>query len=156
MADVYETFPGWIVRRRVKKVAGLRIQRESGQDLGDVDVLAADPKKRVLWAVEAKGLAFARNPAELANELKSTFQMSGDKKSAVDKHLERAAWLRDNLDSTLDVLSIPASERRRWKVEPLIVVDHELQSPYIVRSPVPVVPVRILEEWHRRARRGRR
>ena len=156
VADVYETFPGWIVRRRVKKVAGLRIQRESGQDLGDVDVLAADPKKRVLWAVEAKGLAFARNPAELANELKSTFQMSGDKKSAVDKHLERAAWLRDNLDSTLDVLGIPASERRRWKVEPLIVVDHELQSPYIVRSPVPVVPVRILEEWHRRARRGRR
>ena len=156
VADIYERFPGWVVRRRVKKVAGLRIQRESGQNLGDIDVLAADPKKRVLWAVEAKGLAFARNPAELANELKSTFQTTGDKKAAVDKHLERVSWLRDNLHSTLELLGIPASERRRWKVEPLFVVDHELQSPYIVRSPVPVVPMRVLENWHQLARRGGR
>lgn len=155
VADVYETFPGWIVRCRVKKVAGSRIERDTGQGLGDIDVLAADPKKRVLWAVEAKGLAFARNPAELANELKSTFQTSGDKRSAVDKHIERVAWLRENLDSTLDSLDIPASERRRWKVEPLVVVDHELQSPYIVHSPVPVVPVRMLESWHRNARKKR-
>ena len=154
VAGVYETFPGWIVRRRVKKIAGSRIEREPGQDLGDIDVLVADPKKRVLWAVEAKGLAFARNPAELANELKNTFQTSGDKKSAVDKHLERVAWLCDNLDSALDLMGMPASERRRWKVEPLIVVDHELQSPYFAHSPIPVVPMRELSNWHQRLPRG--
>ena len=73
----------------------------------------------------------------------------------MDKHLERVAWLCDNLDSTLDWLGIPASKRRRWKVEPLVVVDHELQSPYFVRSPVSVVPMRTLEKWHQRALRGR-
>jgi hypothetical protein len=54
VADVYEGFEGWIVKRRVGKVAGRRIKRERGQPLGDVDVLAADPKRRILWAVEAK------------------------------------------------------------------------------------------------------
>ncbi len=150
VADVYETFPGWLVKRRVKGIAGLRIQRESGQDLGDIDVLAADPKKRVVWAIEAKGLAFARNPAELANELKNTFQTSGEKRSAVNKHLERVVWLRENLVSVLDLLEIPDSGRKRWVVEPLIVVDHELQSPYFARSPIPVVPMRELSNWHQR------
>lgn len=154
VAEVYETFPGWTVRRRVKKIAGFRIEREPGQDLSDIDVLAADPKKCVLWAVEAKGLAFARNPAELANELKNTFQTSGDKKSAVDKHLERVAWLRDNLDAALDLLGIQVSGRKRWKVEPLIVVDHELQSPYFANSPIPVVPMRELSNLHQLLPRG--
>jgi len=155
VADLYETFPGWSVRRRVKKIAGFRLEREPGQDLGDIDVLAADSQKRVLWAVEAKRLAFARNPAELANELESTFQTSGDKRSAVDKHLERVAWLRDNLALTLDFLGIPTPGRRGWKVKPLVVVDHELQSPYIARSSVPVVPRRELEDWHRTPERAK-
>jgi hypothetical protein len=73
------------------------------------------------------------------------------KRSAVDKHLERVAWLCDNLGSTLDWLGIPASKRIRWEVGPLIVVDPELQSTYFVRSPVPVVPMRTLEKWHQRS-----
>jgi hypothetical protein len=121
--------------------------------LGDIDVLAVNPKKRVLWAVEVKDLAFARNPAELANELENIFRTQGNKRASVDKHLERVAWLRDNLALTLEWLGLPASEaKKRWKVEPLLVVDHELQSSYIAHSTVPVVPFRELEDWHQRKR----
>jgi hypothetical protein len=151
VAEFYESKPGWKVKRRVKKIAGRRIERAPGQDLGDVDVLAADPKTRTLWAVEVKDLAFARTPAELANELESTFQTKGKKRAALDIHQERVAWLRGNLTLTLCWLGVPPTNaKKRWKVEPLVVVDHELQSPYIVRSWIPVVPYRDLEKWHRR------
>jgi hypothetical protein len=151
VAEFYESRPGWRVKRRVNKIAGHRIQRTLGQDLGDVDVLAADPEKRTLWAVEVKDLAFARTPAELANELESTFQTKGKKRAALDIHQERVAWLRGNLTLTLGWLRVPSTVAiKRWKVKPLVVVDHELQSPYIVRSPMPVVPYRDLENWHRR------
>ena len=43
----------------------LRIERRAGEDLGDIDVLVADPAERRLCAVEAKDLAVARTPAEL-------------------------------------------------------------------------------------------
>jgi hypothetical protein len=153
VAEFYEAKSGWVVRRRVKKISRQRIERASRQDLGDIDVLAADAKKRVLWAVEVKNLAFARNPAELANELENIFRTRGKKRAAVDKHLERVAWLRDNLVLTLEWLGLlPSEAKKRWKVEPLLVVDHELQSPYFVRSLVPVVSFRDLEDWHERKR----
>lgn len=153
VAEFYEMKSAWTVQRRVKKIAGRRIEREPGQELGDIDVLAVDPQTRTLWAIEVKDLAYARTPAELANELENIFQTKGKKRASVDKHQERVAWLRENLILTLEWLGVsPPVARKRWKVEPLLVVDHELQSPYIAQSSVPVTPYRDLEIWHRRKR----
>src|SRR5262249_26059853 len=44
VAQLYKTVRGLLVRERVKKVGRLRIARANGQDLGDVDVLVADPR----------------------------------------------------------------------------------------------------------------
>lgn len=151
VAAFYEGKPGWVAQKRVKNVAGLRVEREPGQDLGDIDVLAADTRSRVLWAVEAKSLAFARTPPELANELENTFGTGGSKRSAVEKHMERTSWLRDHLPATLEWLGLPPSlAKKRWRVEPLVAVDHELQTPYVVGSPVTVVPERKLGALHDR------
>jgi hypothetical protein len=127
------------VERRVKKIAGRRLQRQPGQELGDIDVLIVDSKRRLLLAIETKDLAFARTPAELTNELRTTFATGNSKPSAADRHLERAAWLRENLLLTLGWLGITgALAKKRWRVEPLMVVDHELRSPYIADCPLPV------------------
>jgi hypothetical protein len=149
VADYFAADARLTVKRRVKKIAGRRIQRRSGQDLGDIDVLVVDPSRRILWAIETKDLAFARTPAELANELKTTFAMGDRKPTAAERHLERTAWLRENLASVLISLGFSASVARRWRVEPLIIVDHELRSPYVTGCPVPVVSYLELQQPRR-------
>lgn len=144
VANVCRSDGALLVETQVEKLVGKRIERRRGQPLGDIDVLVADPRKKVLLAVETKDLAFARNPAELANELKNTFQTRGSKAAAVDIHLERVGWLKANLGLVLEHLGLPTREARRWRVEPLIVVNHELQSPYVVDCPVPVLSYREL------------
>lgn len=146
VAELFESEGNFVVRRRVDKIAGKYIERERGQGLGDVDVLVADPKRRILLAVETKDLTFARIPAELANELKSTFDTSGEARSAAIKHLERIEWLQANLRLVLEWLGLPAKDARRWQVKPLIIVDHELQSPYVVGCEIEVVSYPELQE----------
>ncbi len=146
VAALFEQREGLIVRSRVDKVGKMRPRRRSGDLLGDIDVLVADPKRRVLLAIDTKDLAFARSPAELAHELDDTFKVGGRKPSAVEKHLERALWLEGHLEGVLGWLSIDNKAAHAWRVEPLIVVDHELQSPYVTGCPMTVLSFLQLQE----------
>ncbi len=128
-----------IVRTRVDKVGKMRLRRGSGDPLGDIDVLVADPKRREVLSIETKDLAFARSPAELGHELEDTFGTGGRKPSAVEKHLERTAWLKEHLEVVLGWLGLDNRATRAWRVEPLIVVDHELRSPYMTGCPIMVL-----------------
>jgi hypothetical protein len=144
VADLYEEVRGFVVRRRVKKIGGVRLERSLGHTLGDIDVLAADPRRRLLLAIETKDMEVARTPAELANELSETFLVGLPHASAVDRHLERVAWLRKHLRETLEWLKLDASRCRRWRVEPLLVVDRELMGPFLKQPPMPVLSYREL------------
>jgi hypothetical protein len=54
----------FLVQRRVKKVGHLRLD-----NLGDIDVLAADVSQNRVIVVETKDLSVARTPNELASEV---------------------------------------------------------------------------------------
>jgi hypothetical protein len=138
VAELFRGQPEAIVRTRVKKIGRLRINRTNGEALGDVDVLVADRQRHRLLAVETKDLAVARTPAELTNELKTTFALGGDASSAADRHLERAAWLRSHLGEVLEWLEV-GSDQSGWLVDHLFVVNHELFSPYMAGSVGPVL-----------------
>jgi hypothetical protein len=144
VAELFEAQAELIVRRQVKKVGPLRIERRRGEDLGDIDVLIADPELKRLEAVEAKDLTVARTPAELSNELKETFQARDDRQAAIARHVERVQWLRDHLGDVLKWLGIDDNPAA-WEVEGLIVIDIELMSPYLVDLPFPVLTYRALQ-----------
>jgi hypothetical protein len=101
--------PRFTVRRQIKKFSGKRIERPNGEDLGDVDVLAAASDSRVIFAIEAKSFALAKTPVELANERKELFGELDGKSGAVGRHLERSQWLRDNLAAVLAEIGISDS-----------------------------------------------
>lgn len=131
---------GMVVRTNVEKIAGLKITRRDGKnDGGDLDVLAADPKRKVLHVREAKDLEGARTPAELSNELKSNFSVDGEKRSAADRHLERIAWAEDHLDQILEDLGLDPDSG--WRVSGGFVVDIEVLSPYVTECPLPITPI---------------
>jgi hypothetical protein len=130
---------GFVVRTNVDKIAGKKILKPNGDPAGDLDLVAANPAKKVLHLRECKDLEAARTPAETHNELERTFTVGGKKRSATDKHLDRIAWVEQNLDDVLAWLGLPG-DGSDWRVVGGFVVDTELLSPYVYECPLPVTP----------------
>lgn len=144
VAATFEGRSDIVVRRRVAKIGRQRLVDASGQALGDIDVLVAQPKKRRVLAIECKDFGGARTPNELSNELKEVFH---GEKSVLRKHTTRAAWLQERIDDVLEWLELKQDTKRRWRVEAAIVVDRELFSPFLVDTTLPVVPFGALPSW---------
>lgn len=135
-ARAFEVDPTLAVKKRVKKLTGKEIARSNGEQLGDIDVLVADPVHRIVLPVEVKDLALARTPIELSRELEEAF--SNEPGSSAQKHLERTAWIRDHLAEVLTELGISDEATTRWAVQPMFVVDQLTMSPYVANCPMPI------------------
>jgi hypothetical protein len=127
--------PDLVVRARVKKVGRLRIDRPNGEDMGDIDVLVANLKRRQLLAVETKDFETARTPSELAREIQ---KLLAGPKSATGLHAERVKWLRDHRKEVIEWLRLPGAWTK-WTVDGVIVVSSELMSPLLVESKFPIM-----------------
>ncbi|WP_370965216.1 hypothetical protein [Amycolatopsis sp. cg9] len=138
------------VRRGVTKVGSKRITSKSGEDLGDIDVLAFDKKKRIIFAVEAKDFEIARNATELANEADDLVR---GEKSALKKHQRRSAWLQEHVSLVLSTFGLAGTG---WKIVPLIVTSRDLITPRVLETPVPIVNFDSLEAWIRNFKPERR
>ena len=136
---------GLPVLRRLKKVGPARI-REGGDDLGDVDVLAAVLETKRLLVIECKDLASARTPREYQIEVEALLQDKGGQRSAATKHLRRTAWVQAHLDESLDSLGV-VGESTGWTIHPVIVTGGYSLAPLLWSSPVPVVQVDDLVDW---------
>ena len=137
VADLYENVPGLIVRRRVMKLAGRRIERSRAEPLGDIDVLVADQSNKVLLLVETKDFSAARTPAEFASEEQKLWE-------TLSIHNERSEWVTVNLDDVLEWLSIIDPAAADWRVEQLIVVSVEAFTPGLRNLPASVKSLSIL------------
>lgn len=135
VAAVFADSPGLVVRLRVKKVGKVRLARANGEDIGDIDVLVADPRRRRLLAVETKDFETARTPSELSREIEKL--LTGPKSASV-LHSERVDWLRDHRSDVLKWLGL-SEDWKKWKVEGLIVVSTELMSPLLRSSSIPIL-----------------
>jgi hypothetical protein len=146
VARLYERVPGLVVRTQVKKVGKQRISRRPGEDLGDIDVLVADLGHFQILAIETKDFSAALTPSELTNELAELFGSADGRQGAVQRHLERVAWLRDHLAATLEWLGLPPDNLQRWTVQPVVVLERELLSPFLARQPVQILAYREMRE----------
>ncbi|HXM36341.1 MAG TPA: hypothetical protein VN920_14200 [Pyrinomonadaceae bacterium] len=144
VAEVFKTNPNLIVRTGVRKIGSLKLLDQEG-DLGDIDVLVLDRKKKRLFLVECKDLAQARTPHEMSSELTNLFRGTDQKKPIVALHQRRTDWARQHVSELLEWLDIKVT--KGWKVFPLIVVDRELFTPYLVNSPIPITAVEGLRDF---------
>jgi hypothetical protein len=142
---MYDSIAGIVVRLRVTDVGPLTIARSNGDPLGDIDVVAADTRARVLHAIDTKNLSVARTPFEVVRELRRTFKSEEGKTAAIDRHAERAAWLRRHLPETLAWLRV-SGHADTWRVEPSIVVDTEVPSAFLAELPMRVVDAMTLAD----------
>jgi hypothetical protein len=142
VANLFNETPGLIVRSKVKKIGSLRMSDEQG-DLGDIDVLVADKTLKQLLVIECKDLALARTSFEMSCELTTLFKGTRHKKSILEAHQRKIRWVSRNLEQVLTWLDLNTEE---WKVQPLIVVDREMFTPYLKQSTIPIVPIEKLRD----------
>jgi hypothetical protein len=145
IADLYREVDGLVVEERVKSIGKLDIARPDGSVLGDIDVLVLDPRYRRIEAIDTKNLAAARTPSEVARELKRTFATESRTTAAIDKHLERAAWLERHRSEVL-VWAGFGDDAQGWSVEPSIVINVEVPAAFVAELPMPVHDVNELAE----------
>jgi hypothetical protein len=144
VGDLFDGVPGCIVRRRVKKIGHRRLGRADGGDLGDIDVLVANPARRRILAIETKDLSVALTPFEIRSEIDELFGERTDRPGKLRIHLERVAWLRESLTDVLNWLKLNQSDN--WLVEAHLVLDQELMSPYLAEPVCRVWSYRRIKE----------
>lgn len=130
VADIYRQAGCDDVRENVKRLGTVRLRRQNGEDIGDIDVLAIDCSHRVLLAVEVKDFEFARTPFELSNEVD---KLLGDEDSAVSHHEERLAFIKANLPDVLTQLGID-DRPRDWQVQGLVVTSTDLMAAHFPQA----------------------
>ena len=150
VARLFESYDFVHVQKRLRKIKTIRIGGST--DLGDIDVLAADALTGSVLLLECKDLEIARTPKELAGELAKLFVGTERSDSVVKKHQRRADWIRRNLDLVIEFLLLDPN--RTWTVQAAVVVDEELFSPHMYKSPLSVwsyhrLKTEFIEGWVR-------
>ena len=130
---------GMMTKLSVNKIDQQRIVDSNGQDLGDVDILAAHRPTRSVVAVEAKDFEIARTPAEIAGEFEKLFKGKKGKKSTVELHTRRLDWLRENLVDVVRSLGEDPNDGQ-WQAVGIIVTSDPLVTPLVETSSLPVIP----------------
>ena len=137
---VYEYLLGMpqvIIKKQVSKLGSFALD-----NLGDIDVLCAEPKRRILWVIECKSLAMARTPYEMRAQVEALI-IDEKRPSIVQKHNARARWVARHLKHVLNAIGIQS--HHDWKVRPLIVLDTPPLSPLLERPPIPIVSLDMLK-----------
>ena len=109
---------GWRTRADVKLT-----QLGGTLDLGDVDVLAWDPASGLVLAIECKRLQRARSIGEIGERLHeyATIAAPGAKRTPIQKHVDRLAFLRAQPGGVASLTGIPAD---RLRLRSALVTDH--------------------------------
>lgn len=100
--------------------------------------MLADVNQKVLFLCETKCFEVARTPCEIANEVKELFGETSNSKSTISKHLERTTWVTERLAETLRLFRDSVDAAEPWQVQPILIIDQPLISPFFKSPPFPV------------------
>jgi hypothetical protein len=135
---------GFPVVRSVKRLGSEKLRRSPSEDLGDIDVLAADPARKTMWAIECKSLSGSLSSSEVVLEMTSHFDQAGT--TSVTKHGERVAWLGKRMPAALERLGL-SDDADGWEFRGLIVTGRDVIAPFIDDLPFPCVPIHELTQF---------
>lgn len=108
------------------------------KNYGDIDVLAYDSVRKVLFAIECKKTEKARNVREMKTELDKYFgKPENKKKGYIEKHINRHQWLVNNMAIVADFIN----EKTDFTIVSIILTSEVIPLSYISRigSPLPIV-----------------
>jgi hypothetical protein len=120
------------VRGRLKIIGGRRVRGEQGDDLGDVDLLALDHDKRLVWALDAKSIASDVTPLSMRSEARQL-------QEEIPKHQRRVEWLEQNRDAVATEFGLPSQALCDWEIRGALVLEEPLGGVFIFEPALPVL-----------------
>jgi hypothetical protein len=144
VAEIFDASSRFTVRERLRSVGDVALKRDNNEDLGDIDVLAADTVARTVYGVECKDLHGALTPTEVASELSEHFDAQAG--VTTSKHAERISWLEQHRAEMLLELGLDGPPER-WQVKGMFVTGERVMAPYIKDVRFPIVAADDLPNW---------
>jgi len=138
---------GLVYRARVdnRKPAVIGLTKLSGE----IDVLAADSLRKILYVIEVKDISPAFSPHQIAKRVEAFHGSRG----YVDRLLEKAADI--SRDPLAVVASLGLKATGTWKVKPLMVTRWQEPAAFVRRTRVPFLTARQLAGLVKKPRYGR-
>jgi hypothetical protein len=106
---------------------------KSEKDKGDIDILAIDKQKKIVYSIECKNTAQSKVAYEFHLEIED-YLGRGGKEGLIQKHVNRHTWLMENKAQVLDELKLSPD----YTIESLVVSKNILPMKYIRLTPMPV------------------
>lgn len=144
VAAVFSDPSRYTLCTNVKKLGHVRLS-QAGQDLGYIDVLAADKLTHHLWIIECKNLNPARTQYQLCHVLDDLIRHTRGKLSIIHQHKKRVQ-VQTHLPAILAELG--CQWHVSWTVEPLIVTSEPLPSPHLRELSMRILSLKELPAVH--------
>lgn len=109
-------------------------QLDSEEDIGDVDIIAIDKDKNLIFSIECKYTNFARNPREVNHEIEYIMEDNNKEDSWITKHSKRDIWLKHNIKKLKTAFGLSSSS---YQVFSVILTAHEIPTTYIHDLEIP-------------------
>ncbi len=107
----------------------------ASEDLGDIDVLAYDSVKNVVYSIECKNTNTAKNVREMKKEMDDYLGRDGKtKKAMVMKHLRRHRWMMDNIEMVKDVVGAKTNPT----VKSMMLTSEVIPTSYLRKEETPL------------------
>lgn len=108
-------------------------------DKGDIDVLAIDHANKIIYHIECKNMIGARNIHEMKSEMDKYLGREGqEKKSKINKHVERDKWLQANKQG---FVKFGIENPDEYHIKSFILTADEIPLPYLKKEILPL-PIR--------------
>jgi len=102
-------------------------------DKGDVDVLAIDHERKIIFAIECKNTTQAKIAYDIYSEIVNYLGFK-DKEGMIAKHIRRDEWLKENRQQIRERLSL----NEGYNVQSFVLTKNILPTKYIRKTPMPM------------------
>lgn len=103
-------------------------------DIGDIDILVIDTKRKILFSLECKSMSPSRNIKEMIEEVEKLFG-SQSEMGWIDKHVRRHQWLEANRQHIGAKYEINITE---FTIKSLFITNEDMLTPHLRKQTLPI------------------
>lgn len=106
---------------------------KSDTDKGDIDILAIDKNKKIIYSIECKNTSQAKIAYDYKCEIDSYLGVDG-KEGLIQKHVNRDSWLKANKTVVINKLELDMN----YEIQSLVISKNILPLKHIRKTPIPI------------------
>ena len=103
-------------------------------DIGDVDILVIDVKRKILFSLECKSMSPSRNIKEMIEEVEKLFGRKSEI-GWINKHVRRHQWLEAN---RLQISAKYNTDIKDFLIKSIFITSEDMLTPHLRKQALPI------------------